>query len=209
MTISAEAIKDKLRNRLFGSNVVQNNFRGELVEEMIASEIASETTSKIAPVWKHCSGDWSSWDFQRGRQLLQVKQASARQSWDVPDQPSQPRQGKFSIPPSSGYYNGAKWTSLKPPRRIAQIYIFAWHGDGSTAANHYDLEVWEFFIVATSLLDKLNPANKRNTISIPELRTLVEERKVWRGNLGELRAALETVSLACPQSDLDLDYVRP
>jgi hypothetical protein len=66
----------RLTRRLFGAPILQDNVRGDVVEEIVASA--------LEPEWRHCSGDWGPCDFQHpgSGQRIQVKQSAARQSWD-------------------------------------------------------------------------------------------------------------------------------
>src|SRR5262245_50759395 len=126
----AEAIRRRLLDRLFGSRIIQNNFRGELVEEIV--------NLAIGDAWTHCAKDWAAWDFQRDRIRVQVKQSAARQSWDNDTgEALRPRRGVFPIPEKAGYFEGTDWRS--EPGRQADIYILAWHADDTGEADHFDL----------------------------------------------------------------------
>lgn len=188
-----DQIRDLLRDRLFGQNIVQNNFRGELVEEIVASV--------ICPPWRHCSEDWSSWDFQRDRHLVQIKQTAARQSWDKATEPLPKRKAIFSIRPNTGYYIGSKWEPLKPARRLAQIYIFAWHDDATPEANHYDFQRWKFYVVPTETLNGLDRKEPKQSIGVVELEAVCASAKAKKVGLDGLPYALE--GLTSLETDID------
>lgn len=186
MIKTPDEIRQALRKRLFDRRVVQNNFRGELVEEIVASVIHSE--------WEHCSEDWSSWDFRRKRQLVQVKQAAARQSWDRDGEQTPKRVAAFTIRPNSGYYVGSKWELLKKPERLAQIYIFAWHDDATASADHFDFARWTFFVVPTTTLNELDSDKPKGTIGLAELETAVSNGKARKVRLDDFLLTLDETS---------------
>ena len=197
MIKTPDEIRDLLRDRLFGQKVIQNNFRGELVEEIVASV--------IAPAWAHCSEDWSSWDFRRGRQLVQVRQAAARQSWDRDGESRPKRTPAFAIRPNSGYYIGSEWRALEKPERLAQIYIFAWHDDSTAAADHFDFFRWVFFVVPTVTLNEFDGDGAKGTVTVSQLNELVGLGKIKKVKLDDLLTALVATSSECPESRLRLD----
>jgi hypothetical protein len=203
--VPKEELLSRLRNRLFSSNksVVQNNFRGELVEEIISSILAKEYGGD----WVHCSGDWGAWDFQKDDNLfIQVKQAAARQSWDDPesDAPSSGR-GVFSIACNTGSYGRAKWLSFdgkegRPKAgRIAQIYIFGWHNDRKATADHFDLKKWKFFIALSWRLPN------KNTITVKQLEDLVQVKEAWSCSLDQLSSIVRLASEECKNAP-DLNW---
>ncbi|UYO43342.1 hypothetical protein KQX63_18425 [Rhodopseudomonas palustris] len=190
---SREEFGERLSRRLFlDKNVIQNNFRGELVEEIVNSAIGQTHGGE----WDHCSGDWGAWDFRNGDLFLQVKQSAARQSWDDPSIEAPLRPITFGIAPNSGAYGKTSWVSFdgKDGRpgsiRISQIYIFAVHGDRSVDADNFDIGSWEFYVVLSNRLDELDgrvAGGTKKSISQNEIEKLVEQDKARRGKFEELR----------------------
>jgi hypothetical protein len=131
---SADQIKRQLCERLFRGPLIQNNARGEYVEQMVDSCLSSD--------WTHCAGDWAGWDFERVDGVrLQVKQSAALQTWGIAKRPA-----SFSIAPASGYYiNGTEW--IAKASRPAHLYLFAWHGITDGTADHTNPRQWRFFVV--------------------------------------------------------------
>lgn len=188
--LSPDALRDRLRNRLFGTKVIQNNFRGELVEEIVRSALGSD--------WQHCSNDWHAWDFQNKRVRIQVKQAAARQSWDNPGEDLvRKRTGVFPISPKSGYYKGNEWFSTKL-RRHAELYILCWHGDDSSMADHFDLSQWEFFVLPAAKIPE-----PKNAISVRELREMQEAGMIGASRYTELRAVVNAAEANVDTHDAD------
>jgi len=71
----------RLTHRLFGSPLLRNSIRGELVEEMVALA--------LEPEWALCADDWAACDLKQvgGPLRIQVKQSAARQSWHADARP--------------------------------------------------------------------------------------------------------------------------
>lgn len=126
---------DRLARRLFGAPLVNNVWRGELVEEMVAMA--------LEPEWEHCGGDYAGCDLlhpETGHRM-QVKQAAARQSWGM--SLSGPR---FSIAHKTGeWVDGARWVPGRS--RNADIFLFAWHDRTDEEADHRDRDQWQFYVV--------------------------------------------------------------
>lgn len=136
-----EDLRAAIAQRLFGSNVVQNNLRSEVVEEIVSTALSLD--------WKHCSGDWAGWDFEHiNGSRLEVKQSAARQSWNEIKEPN-PR---FDIAKRKRYWIGSSLTELNKEQRLANIYIFAWHSIIDATCNHFDVNQWQFFVVDEQLL---------------------------------------------------------
>jgi hypothetical protein len=188
---STKEIRRRLSERLFQSDIVQNNFRGEVFEEIVNSIIGA----KHGGDWTHCSADWNAWDFRFKNYFLQVKQAAARQSWDSDDPVNANGRGIFHIRPNSGYYSSEKWNELKPQQRIAQIYLFGWHDDRTAKANHFDPKEWKFFVIPSRELALGKP-----TISVAELEG---QRHALHTSIGSLGEALTRVLCNIPEDTSD------
>lgn len=129
---------DRLTRRLFGSPILRNDVRGEVVEEIVG--IALE------PEWELCSGDWAACDLVHSTTKLriQVKQSAARQSWHKGERP--PPKPRFSIATETGRWEGGdQWVEERS--RNAEIFVFAWHPRTDDAADHRDPDQWEFYVV--------------------------------------------------------------
>lgn len=131
------ALKSRLMSALFDAPLVNNAFRGMLVEAMLAQV--------LEPEWQWCSADWASHDFENPDGLrLEVKQSTALQSWHEPG--LRPNRGRFDIKARTGRYEGSRW--INEPGRAAQIYVFGWHGvTDPEMADHRDPAQWQFYTV--------------------------------------------------------------
>ena len=188
---SSEDIRRQLTERLFKSNIVQNNFRGEVLEEIVNSVIGN----KHGGTWEHSSADWNAWDFRCDDYFLQVKQAAARQSWDTEDRASEKGRGIFHIRPNSGYYGLDEWHTLEPPQRIAQIYVFGWHACKTAHCDQFDGNQWKFFVTRSEDFPE-----QKLTININELKEEVEKGKAACCSIGGLNKAVNQVKIARPSS---------
>ncbi len=141
--MSPEELRRSLFDRMFAGNLVENRWRGDLVEEIVNQAIDRSR-------WRHCSGDWNSWDFEQldGPLKVQVKQAALRQTWTKEENAQRVETlatVRFGIRKAKGYYVGNQWRQLPTPARIAEIYLFAFHPGESSSANHWDAKAWRFY----------------------------------------------------------------
>jgi hypothetical protein len=147
----------RVNRRLFGSPLLRNSIRGELVEEIVAMA--------LEPEWALCSGDWGACDLVHpaSKLRIQVKQSAARQSWHKGDCP--PPKPRFSIAEKTGRYeDGDRWIAERS--RNAEIFIFAWHPITDASADHRNPQQWEFYVVPEAALPK------QGSISLSSIRRL-------------------------------------
>lgn len=125
----------------FGRPVLMNTFRAVVVEAIVERGLSDR--------WRHCSADYSAWDFERDDGVkLELKQSAARQSWA--EEGAKPSAGVFDIKERTGRYDGTRWISGQ--RRWADIYIFARHPRIDPGADHRDPFQWDFYILPASVL---------------------------------------------------------
>jgi hypothetical protein len=131
-----ETVRERLSHRLFGGPILENRFRGLFVEEFVGMA--------LEPDWSYAGNDWAGYDFVSCCQKwkLEVKQSAAKQSWA-----GKPSQGRFSVREAIGLWSGSVWEEFEEPRRIADIYVFGWHGFSSSDADHTNPEQWDFFVL--------------------------------------------------------------
>jgi hypothetical protein len=137
--LSSAEVVERLTRRLYGSPIVRNDARGELVEEIVAAA--------LEPDWQLCSTEWASCDLvHRANKLrIQVKQSAAKQTWHGIDA-RRPRP-YFSIKEKVGRWErGDQWVEERG--RNADLFIFAWHPVTDAGADHRDPQQWQFFVVA-------------------------------------------------------------
>lgn len=151
-------LKSRVVSALLSAPLVNNAFRGMLVEAMLAQV--------LEPEWRWCSADWASHDFDRADGLkLEVKQSAALQSWHEPR--LRPNRGRFDVKARTGRYEGAHW--IAEAGRAAQIYIFGWHGlTNPTVADHRDPSQWQFYAL------KAVDLPEQTTIALSRIATMSE-----------------------------------
>ncbi len=177
MQMDSSAVIRRLTQRLYGSPIIRNDVRGELVEEIVATALESE--------WQHCATDWASCDLIHSTRKIgiQVKQSAARQTWHK-ENIRAPRPC-FSIKEKTGrWQDGDKW--IEQRSRNAEIFIFAWHPGVDGLADHRDPDQWEFFVV-------LEPAlPQQSSISLSRIRQLTEAVRIG-GLASRVRRSAEQV----------------
>ncbi len=124
---------------MFGARLVNNAFRGTLVEAILAQV--------LEPEWRWCSGDWASHDFENADGVkLEVKQSAALQSWHT--EGFAPNRGRFDIAKRKVRWDGAK--RIDGGGRYANLYIFAWHPViDPDLADHRQPDQWLFHLLRT------------------------------------------------------------
>lgn len=168
--ITAEALIADCVASLFGRPIIENVFRGKLVEVLVGLALRGHG-------W-HPQDAWAGWDFQHeGGTRLEVKQAAARQTWDVTRTIN--RLIGFDIKARTGEYNATGWVRFDMPRRCAEIYVFAHHPRQDDTADHREPTQWEFYVVPTAKLPHFK------TLSLARLRVLATSVPI-----GELATAV-------------------
>ena len=137
----------------YNVSLMNNKDRGEYVEALIAHILGSkwELTWRMP---RHSS--WSEWDIENTTtgEKIEVKQSASWQLWET-DAPTTPR---FDIRENTGYWSDEKtglleWVEFDKPKRLADIYIFAWHCTVSRGdADHREVSQWQFYVVPTGKL---------------------------------------------------------
>ncbi len=161
---------------LFDVPLIQNDLRGLYAEHLIAELLGDE--------WNAVGSAWAGWDLEHeDGTKIEVKSSAAKQSWE----PS--KNGKslpaFNIKASKFHWRDGS-SRLKSDGRLAQIYIFAWHGNDTKDADQWDADQWEFFVVPTDML----PDQK--SISLGPLKHLVRsvKHKELLGKVDNIRMGL-------------------
>ena len=172
-----------LHNRIIGKflerynePLIDNVDRGAYVECMIALALGD--------AWRLPKGAWNAYDLEHSATgaWMEVKNSSARQVV-LPGYDGETEQPSFSIRAKSLYYqptDAGKGTPLEPPRRTADLYVFAWHPVTDEKADHRRADQWRFYVVRESDLPdqksiSLNPLEKlAQAVTYDELAGAVE-----------------------------------
>jgi hypothetical protein len=85
----------RLAARLFDQRLIQNQFRSTYIEAMIEPYLVPDG-------WSYVGDGWSGWDFERGKDRLEVKQSAAHQTWS--EARNIQTRGAFDIAARTGYF---------------------------------------------------------------------------------------------------------
>ena len=178
-----KSLKGSLVERMFG-RVVENRWRGDLVEEIVVKA--------LAPIgWTHCSADWSSWDLQHdeSRLKMQVKQTARQQTWGVTTD------NRYGIAPATGFYERNVWKKLPCPQRLSEVYLFAHHPIEGEAADHWNARQWKFSVVAerelpnAKSISSAHVTDRWKPVDIDKLQDKVNEVRVVVAPNGRVETA--------------------
>lgn len=101
---------------------------------------------------------------------LEVQSAAYVQSWDT----EHPDHISFHIAPSRIPDNAGKPKLDTPLQRKSDVYIFCIYKAMEKSESPLDLDLWEFYVLPTSVLDEMKPVQK--TITLP---SLMELEPLW------------------------------
>jgi hypothetical protein len=133
-----EEIARDVFERFINQRVIVNVFRASHVEAMVSRALGDAF---------RLTNGWEAWDIEHCASglRLEVKQSAALQTWQGAETRSPP---SFDIAAREWQYIGTEAVKVDPPRRLADFYIFAWHGDDSERCDHRDANQWEFLVVS-------------------------------------------------------------
>lgn len=141
------------------SDIVVNTNRGALAEFIVSKAVGS--TSEVRDAW-------ASYDLVTPLGIkVEVKSSAYLQSWY---QKSLASPG-FGIRKTLGW-NPETSEYGKEKRRQADVYVFCLlaHRDDKTTLNPLDLTQWEFYVVATKVID--HEFGEREGVSISQVREM-------------------------------------
>ena len=131
---------------------------------LIAELLAPDWTSP----WTR-GHEWTPWNREHvSGARIEIQQSAARQPSHV-GQFAGKKSSWFAIVSPDGYWMiDGSW--MAPPGGVAEIYIFAWHGEArESAADHRAPEQWRFFVLPARNL----PARQR-IIGLLEIEELTD-----------------------------------
>ena len=162
-----------------GLNLMGNLLRGTFAEALVARETGGE----LQP-------EWTSWDIDLKPEAsepirIEVKCSGYFQSW-----PQNSRsQIKWDIRPRShGAYPDGTEFSLEPPRRVADVYVFALH----LCADPFHDDHWRFWVVPTAFLNE--KVGEQASITKGSLCSLVPDRVEDGLSIAELAPAVTSAA---------------
>ena len=174
---TSDRIRTRATHEAFGGPLISNIYRGLIAEIIVGEALGTD--------WFICSGDWRGWDYEhRDGCRLEVKQSAARQTWTGARAPSKPI---FDIRARTGYFEGAEW--VVDSRRLADIYVFAYHPIFDDKADHCNPHQWRFHVTMSNRL----PAGK--SIGLAKVASMSEQ--VGWENLREAVSAAAYANHQC------------
>ena len=151
---ASDRTADPLRHKVI-SSIVQRHDRAIMTDGHRQEYLVCLVAELLAPGWVSpwtMGHDWAPWDLEHGSGArIQIKQSAARGPWDV-GRKVDTRTSWFNIA-RPDLFMSLEGELIAPPDRLAEIYIFAWHGETrESAADHRAPEQWTFFVVPASSL---------------------------------------------------------
>lgn len=126
------------------SDLLSNAFRGMLAEFIVGSALGCVDSA--------VRREWHAYDFEANGIKVEVKSTALLQTWPQ-NSYSKP---SFDIRKTTGWDAGTNEWLHGPARRQADVYVFCvLIADDKATVNPMDLRQWEFYVVATKLLDEL------------------------------------------------------
>ena len=137
------------------SGIVRRHDRAIMTDKHRQEYVVCLADELLAPDWTSPwtkGHDWALWDLEHGSGArIQIKQSAAREPWDA-GREVRTRTSWFNIA-LPDLFTSLDGDLIPPPDRLAEIYIFAWHGETrESAADHRALEQWEFLVVPAKSL---------------------------------------------------------
>ena len=132
--------------RWSGSMLSDNTTRGDLAEFLVAAALGLHKNIKRA--WDVCDIRMPS------NTSIEVKSAAYNQAWKQ----ARPSTIRFGVAPS-GSWNAETGKFNEEQRRWSDIYVFCVF-EGRNSLDCLDMNKWEFYVIATSVLDQEVPQQK-------------------------------------------------
>lgn len=148
------------------SDLADSRNRSVMAEFIVASSIGAAhlDTDTARSAWKQYSL------LSPDGYKLEIQSAAYVQSWDT----EHPNHISFYIAPSRMPDNARKPKLDTPLQRKSDVYIFCIYKAMEKSEFPLDLDLWEFYVLPTSVLDEMKPVQK--TITLP---SLMELEPLW------------------------------
>lgn len=137
------------------SDLLSNALRGLLAEFIVGSALGCVDGA--------IRREWDAYDLEANGIKVEVKSTARLQTWHQDDYSTL----RFDIPKTTGWDARTNKPLPGPPCRQANVYVFCvlTAGDKATV-NPMNLSQWEFYVVATKMLDELED---QRTITLTSL----------------------------------------
>lgn len=161
------------------SDLLNNTYRGVMAEFLVYSSFKNSSISH-----SNIRSDWQPFDITSpsGRRI-EVKSAAYIQSW-TSDYYSQII---FDIAPKRAWSPEAGYSS--DFKRNSDLFVFCVYTALTRDKSILDLDLWDFYILATSVLDANIPEQKRISLSS------LQKFKPIKTNFSELGQTIEKIPL--------------
>ena len=158
------------------SSFIGNTERGNFAEYLVATALGVNNGTR---------SEWDKYDLKTDSDFsVEVKASGYIQSWEQ----SRPSRPVFSIKPSKVWNSETKKYDGES-KRHADVYVFCLHNyeHKDRGLNPLDMNQWEFYVLATKVLDEKMPLQK--TITLSKLKSL----NVKQCNYDNLKQTIENV----------------
>ena len=126
----------------YAQRIMANVYRSDYAEAIVAVALRRDGWSRMEA--------WSSWDFKHlSGCRLEVKQAAAAQSWGSHQEE---KGARYDIAARKDYWDPETDTWKPANGRVADIYVFGWHGAPKHRADQRDPTSWEWYVVPAARL---------------------------------------------------------
>lgn len=156
------------------SDFTNNISRSVLAEFIVASALNISDRARVM---------WSPCDLIYQNLRIEVKSAAYIQSWEA----KHPDRISFRIAPSRLPDETGDYKDNAPLQRNSDIYVFCIYTAMSPDESPFNLDLWDFFILKTCILDRDKPNQK--TITLPSLIRL----SPTKCNYSELKNKIEAL----------------
>lgn len=161
------------------SDLLDNTLRGVLAEFLVEKSLSPNTHPHT-----QMRVNWTPYDLTSpSRRRIEVKSAAYLQSW-TSDYFSKII---FSIAPARAWYPDTGWA--QDIARHSDLYVFCVYTATSRDQSILNLDLWDFYVLPTSVLDRERPNQK--TMSLTTLLSM-DPVKASFSTLGEI---IETIEL--------------
>ncbi|AKL74002.1 hypothetical protein IMCC26256_111732 [Actinobacteria bacterium IMCC26256] len=163
------------------SDLVSNDVRGVFGEYLVAHALNIAKNTRVS---------WAAYDLEYEGFYIEVKTTGDAQAWKPPKTLST----AWGIGASKGWLPESD-TYETEPTRSAHAYVFC-HWMGVNPAQQFapaDLDIWDFYVVATSVLNERYPwktVKPKKTLSLSEVRTLVYDGVAEHTSFDGLKACV-------------------
>jgi hypothetical protein len=171
------------------SDLVSNDVRGVFAEFIVGHALGALDEARTS---------WDAWDLTYGKMRIEVKATGDVQAWAPTGRAPTP---SWSIGRRLGW-DAKTNTSAAAPLRSAHLYVLChWRGTDPSPLTPTALELWDFYVVPTWVLDSQLADNK--TLSMAQIRRLLEAGDARAATFPTLKRTVDETVLTRPPTEPD------